>query len=49
MVKIIAAILLLCSVSCTTINVTTSGGVLIDAHKQIIVSDPSANIGIPLL
>lgn len=34
---------------CTTVNVTTSGDVTVDAHKEITVSDPTASVGIPVL
>lgn len=41
--------ILLALAGCTTINVTTSGNVTVDAHKNITVSDPQATVGIPLL
>ena len=34
---------------CTTINVTTTGNVAVDAHKEIAVVDPNATVGLPLL
>lgn len=46
---ILALIALGLLAGCTTINVTTTGNVAVDAHKEIAVSDPSATVGLPLL
>lgn len=43
-------IMLFLSISgCTMINVTTCGDVSIDAHKDVVVSDPQANVEVPMI
>lgn len=49
MKKLFIVVMLAFCQGCSTINVTTSGDVLVDAHKNIVVSDPTATVGVPLI
>ncbi|GEM_PF-6931341 len=49
LLPVIIVLAIACAIvaGCTTINVTSDGDVRVDAHKEIVVADPSVEV--PLL